>query len=98
MRISDWSSDGCSSYLQVCGYCLTGVTSEHALFFIHGAGGNGKSVFLNVLNRILGDYATTAAMTTFTASKHDQHPTDLAMLKGARLVSDRKSTRLNSSH
>ena len=28
----------------------------------------------------------TAAMDTFTASKHDQHPTDLAMLRGARLV------------
>lgn len=72
---------------QVAGYCLTGVTKEHALFFIYGPGGNGKSVFLNILNYILGDYATTAAMETFTASKNDRHPTDLAMLTGARLVS-----------
>lgn len=72
---------------QVAGYCLTGLTNEHALFFIYGPGGNGKSVFLNTLNYIMGDYATTASMDTFTASKSDRHPTDLAMLNGARLVS-----------
>ena len=72
---------------QVCGYMLTGDTREHALFFLYGPGGNGKSVFLNTLAGILADYATTAAMDTFTASKSDRHPADLAMLKGARLVS-----------
>lgn len=72
---------------QVAGYCLTGDVREHALFFVYGPGGNGKSVFLNVLAGVMGDYATTAAMDTFTASAHDRHPTDLAMLQGARLVS-----------
>jgi putative DNA primase/helicase len=71
---------------QWCGYCLTGDTSAHALVFVYGPGGNGKSVFLNVLTGILKDYATTAAMDTFTASKGDRHTTDLAMLRGARLV------------
>lgn len=68
------------------GYCLTGDTREHALLFIYGPGGNGKSVFLNVLEGILGDYAVTASMDTFTASRSDKHPTDLAMLRGARFV------------
>lgn len=72
---------------QVAGYCLTGDVSEHALFFVYGPGGNGKSVFLNVLAGLMGDYATTAAMDTFTASASDKHPTDLAMLRGARMVS-----------
>lgn len=72
---------------QVAGYCLTGDVREHALFFVYGPGGNGKSVFLNVLTGLMGDYATTAAMDTFTASVTDKHPTDLAMLKGARVVS-----------
>ena len=27
---------------QIAGYCLTGDTREHALFFIYGPGGNGK--------------------------------------------------------
>jgi putative DNA primase/helicase len=71
---------------QWCGYCLTGDTREHALLFVYGPGGNGKSVFMNVLTSILNDYATTASMETFTASKHERHPTDLAMLRGARLV------------
>jgi putative DNA primase/helicase len=71
---------------QWCGYCLTGLTREHALIFVYGPGGNGKSVFLNVVTGILKDYATTAAMDTFTASTSDKHPTDLAMLRGARLV------------
>lgn len=71
---------------QWCGYILTGSTREHALMFVHGPGGNGKSVFLNIVTRILGAYATTAAMGTFTASRMDKHPTEIAMLKGARLV------------
>jgi putative DNA primase/helicase len=80
-------------YLQaVLGYCLTGSTSEHALFFAEGAGGNGKSVLLNTASRILGEYATTAAMDTFTASRGDRHPTDLARLDGARLVAASETT------
>jgi putative DNA primase/helicase len=71
---------------QWCGYCLSGDTREHALLFIFGDGGNGKGTFLNTVSRILGDYATVAAMETFTASYQDHHPTDLAMLRGARLV------------
>lgn len=71
---------------QWCGYCLTGQTTEHALLFVSGPGGNGKSVWLNIITAILKDYSRAAAMETFTASKTDKHPTDLAMLNGARLV------------
>jgi putative DNA primase/helicase len=59
---------------QWCGYCLTGVTREHQLVFVYGPGGNGKSVFLNMMTRIFGEYARTAAMDTFTASKNDRQP------------------------
>lgn len=76
------------AYLQVMvGYCLTGVTSEHALFFLYGTGANGKSVFVNVLTTILGDYAANAPMDTFMESRTDRHPTDLAGLRGSRFVS-----------
>ncbi|WP_298190968.1 phage/plasmid primase, P4 family [Novosphingobium sp.] len=68
------------------GYALTGDTREHALAFVFGPGGNGKSVLINTLIAIMGDYAVTAAMETFTASKFDRHRTELAMLAGARLV------------
>ncbi|KPF86875.1 hypothetical protein IP83_07580, partial [Novosphingobium sp. AAP93] len=43
---------------QICGYALTGDTKEHALFFVHGHGGNGKSVFLNTVAGILADEAS----------------------------------------
>jgi putative DNA primase/helicase len=71
---------------QFLGYSLTGDISEHALLFGVGPGGNGKSVLANTITGIMGDYAVTAAMDTFTASRSDKHPTDLAMLRGARLV------------
>ena len=71
---------------QMCGYSLTGDTREHALFFVHGDGGNGKGVFINTITKILGEYATTAAMDTFTAGYGSRHPTELASLHGARLV------------
>ncbi len=71
---------------RVAGYCLTGVTHEHALFFLYGGGANGKGVFLNSLAGALGDYAKTAPIGTFLATREEQHPTDLAGLCGARLV------------
>jgi putative DNA primase/helicase len=71
---------------QLSGYALSGDTREHALVFIYGPGGNGKSVFLNVVTGIMSAYASIAAMDTFTASYGDKHTTDLAMLRGARLV------------
>jgi putative DNA primase/helicase len=71
---------------QWCGYCLTGVTREHALVFLHGGGGEGKTTFVNATAGAIGAYATVAAMDTFIASYGDRHPTDLAMLRGARLV------------
>lgn len=71
---------------QMMGYALTGDTSAHALFFVHGAGKNGKSVFLTTVTNVLGSYATTSAMDTFTKSAGDKHPTELARLNGARLV------------
>ena len=74
-------------YLQrMVGYCLTGVTSQHALFFLYGTGANGKSVFVNVIATILGDYAANAPMDTFMETRSDRHPTDLAGLRGARFV------------
>jgi putative DNA primase/helicase len=75
------------AYLQrVLGYGLTGLTREHALFFGYGAGANGKSALLSTVAGILGDYHQTAPIETFTVTNGDRHPTDIAMLRGARLV------------
>jgi putative DNA primase/helicase len=79
-------------YLQrVAGYCLTGSTREHALFFFYGTGRNGKGTFLNMLEWIMGDYSRVAPMTTFTESKNERHTTELAFLMGARIVTSQET-------
>jgi putative DNA primase/helicase len=76
---------------RIAGYSLTGNTQEHALFFFYGTGGNGKGVYLNTLSAILADYAAVAPMETFIATQGDRHPTDLAGLRGARLVTSQET-------
>lgn len=74
-------------YLQrLAGYCATGDTSEEALVFVHGSGGNGKGVFMNTLRELLGEYAKQAPMQIFLSGSGNRHPTELANLVGARLV------------
>jgi P4 family phage/plasmid primase-like protien len=75
-------------YLQrYFGYCLTGLVSEHCLQFLYGTGRNGKGVYINTLRGVMGSYAMTTGMETFTESFGDRHPTDIASLMGARFVS-----------
>ena len=70
------------------GYSLLGLTSEQCFFICHGGGCNGKSVFLNVLLRVLGaDYAQQADPQSFMAQRGDSIRTDLADLRGVRFVS-----------
>lgn len=74
-------------YLQrVIGYCLTGDVREDKLFFLYGTGSNGKTTFTNTLLGIWADYAQVAAIETFTETKSDRHPTEMAAVRGARLV------------
>src|SRR5262249_30890932 len=67
-------------------YACSGSTREQALFFGWGTGANGKTVLTETAAGILGDYHTAAPIETFTASISDRHPTELADLAGARLV------------
>jgi len=71
---------------RLSGYSFTGSTEEQKLFFLYGPGGNGKSVLVNTLDAIAGDYAKTATMEAFIAKRGEPHTTDIAMLAGARLV------------
>jgi putative DNA primase/helicase len=71
---------------RVIGYLLTGLTVEHALFFGYGTGANGKSVLINTISWIALGYHKTAPIETFTLSSTDRHPTELAGLQGARIV------------
>jgi putative DNA primase/helicase len=71
---------------RVLGYGLTGLTIEQCLFFLYGLGGNGKGVLMNTAAGIFHDYHKTANQETFVVTNNEQHPTELAMLRGARLV------------
>lgn len=71
---------------RMIGYSLTGTVREHALFFLYGTGRNGKGVFLNTIHWLLGDYSHVSPIDTFTESKDQRHTTELAELRGARLV------------
>jgi putative DNA primase/helicase len=74
-------------YLQrLAGYVLTGITREHMFTFFYGSNGNGKSTFINALIGILGEFHRVIPLTALLSSHHEQHPTELAGLMGARLV------------
>ncbi len=82
------------------GYSLTGSTQEQCLFFLYGAGANGKSTFLEVLRALTADYATQADFTTFLERKSDGPRNDVARLFGARVVTSSEvgeGKRLNES-
>jgi putative DNA primase/helicase len=85
-RIFNRDQDLIGYIKRVLGYSLTGSVQEHSLFFCHGTGGNGKGVLLGTWHKILGEYSAIAPMSTFTATQNERHPTELAMLRGARLV------------
>lgn len=85
-RITDGNAELQHFMQRMCGYTLTGITREQALFFLYGTGANGKSLFLNTITAVLGEYAKPAPIETFIASTSERHPTDLAGLQGARLI------------
>ncbi|KFE40764.1 phage/plasmid primase, P4 family [Staphylococcus agnetis] len=77
-------------FIQRCiGYSLSGYTTEQVLFVLYGNGRNGKSVFLDVINEVFGDYSTNIQPQVIMTSKlgNNGGPTpELAKLDGARFV------------
>ncbi|HVB20817.1 MAG TPA: phage/plasmid primase, P4 family [Ktedonobacteraceae bacterium] len=81
-------------YLQKCaGYSMTGDTSEQSLFICYGNGCNGKSVFLEVIRTILGEYATTIPIEALLAKRDNGISHEIAGLKGYRFVTSSESDR-----
>lgn len=67
------------------GYSLSGDISEQCMFILWGTGANGKSTFLNVMQNLFGDYATSTRTETFM-KKTSEQSNDLARLRNTRLV------------
>ncbi len=68
------------------GYSLSGLMRERVIFFLHGRGANGKSVFLRVLSALLGDYGVRMPSDSFVVQRGSGIPNDIATTKGARLI------------
>jgi putative DNA primase/helicase len=69
------------------GYALTGLDQVQEIDILHGDGSNGKSVYLDTVRGILGDYGCEAEPSLLLASTNDnKHPTGLADLCGRRFV------------
>ncbi|MGW2591803.1 DNA primase family protein [Streptomyces sp. NPDC001515] len=76
-----------TDFLQLLlGYSITGDVGGQVMPFLFGAGKNGKSVLLDVLMKLLGDYADAAPPGFLMARPYEGHPTDLAELHGRRVV------------
>jgi putative DNA primase/helicase len=78
---------GLEEWLQVhAGYCLTGLMEQHILPYFHGSGGNGKSVYLNALRSVWGEYATQMDHRLLFEKQGGYHLSPLAVLAGVRLA------------
>ena len=85
--INDMETIECVQRLLGC--TLLGVATEEILIICYGHGSNGKSVFSNVVHKIMGGYAITAPPSLLTARRQDDTGprNDLAALAGTRYVS-----------
>ena len=75
-------------YLQrLSGLALTADATVQELWFFYGSGANGKSVFLDTICGLMGDYAGQAAPSLLMArAGGSEHPTEVADLEGRRLA------------
>lgn len=75
-------------YIQkAVGYSLTGSVKEQVMFFLYGNGRNGKSVFIDTIADLLGNYAKTMqAESIMIRQSNGSANSDIARLEGARLV------------
>jgi len=85
-EVFDEDADLIEFVQRFAGYSLTGDVREQLLVFAHGSGANGKSTMLGMLRQLAGDYGVQLDPAVLTSGNHDQHPTGLTDLRGARLV------------
>ena len=76
------------------GYTLTGSCREQCLFILWGSGANGKSTLVNLMAKLLGNYARNTPVETLLArNKGGEIPTDVARLDGPRFVTAKEVDR-----
>ena len=86
LKVMDGSEELIRYLQKAVGYSLTGENSEQCFFITHGTGANGKSVFLNLIRELAGDYGINIPMDTLMAQRFKSgNSNDLARMIGTRL-------------
>lgn len=76
-----------SLYIQaVAGTGLCGQILDESLSIFHGNGGNGKTVHVEMVKEVLGDYACTATADLLTSKTNEGISNDVARLVGVRYL------------
>lgn len=78
-KLRDWID-------KALGYSATADVTEQCFFDPYGSGGNGKTVLVEVVSFVLGDYAHVAPFSMFEAQYDNPIPNDLAALDHKRFV------------
>lgn len=87
LRQSTGDDEDYIRYLNMAiGYMLTGDTREQKFFFIHGPGGTGKTTFLDAIQHMLGEFASSLDVGHLMQKAYQGIPEHIARLRGARLV------------
>ena len=87
--VEQWmENDDVRFYVQtLLGAALTGsVVETRSILFIQSRSGYGKSTFLDAIRAAFNDYARAVEPEVFTLNPFKAHPTEIAQLKGVRLV------------
>lgn len=82
------------------GYSLLGTVRERSFWILYGTGANGKSIFVNLFNNLLGQYASGTTTASIMAGRQAAIPNDIARLRGKRFIvipETEENERLNSA-
>jgi putative DNA primase/helicase len=82
-------------YLQrAIGYAATGLMREHVFHLLIGTGRNGKSLLVEALASVLGEYTLAIAADTLAKAHDLQRPRpDIALMHGKRFVFSQEANR-----
>ncbi len=88
MQVMDNNTDLINFLQRAVGYSLTSDVSEQCLFICYGTGANGKSVFLQTLLNLAGEYGRQVSKDLLIKKPNgsEEHPTVIAELLGKRVA------------
>lgn len=84
-EIFEYNQDIIDYVQKMFGYGMTGSTKEQKMFLFVGDGSNGKSLLLQIINEVMGDYYSTSSVELLLDKKtQSSNLSEVARLKGVR--------------